>query len=93
MVLARILMIPTMIMAITINMNPARNALNSLIFNNSKKDSHFIITSAILTTSLVISTSFPEVLNYFKILGGLFSVISGFIFPCMFAFKTSIPDS
>lgn len=91
MVLARILMIPTMVMSITINVNPARNALKSLLLGEG--EANFLTTSTILTSTMIISLNFPEVLNYFKILGGLFSVISGFIYPCMFAYKTAIPNS
>ncbi|CAG9314198.1 unnamed protein product [Blepharisma stoltei] len=94
MVYARLGVAMTIMMSIPMNINPTRLALTQIISGTNYKEDlarHVGLTAMLLFGSVLVAIAIPDAIFYFKILGGIFSVIMGVIYPCLI--QMYLPES
>jgi len=86
MVIARILMAFTLVLAVPINLPPCRNSIQKLIFKVEGRASfkiHAGISITILIVTLLIGIFYPNILVLFNILGGICATSFVLVIPCL----------
>ena len=89
MVIGRVLMLITLVMAISINLHPCRMAIfNGIRRPNPPLWQHLLVTYAFLEVTLILAIVIPDVMIVFNILGALCSITLLAIFPGLLSIYT-----
>ena len=86
MVVGRLGVALTLTMGVPLNLNPARLGLTQLISGTNYEENmfrHIVLTLLLLVGSIMVAIVVPKGIVYFKILGGIFSVLTGCVIPCL----------
>lgn len=91
MIMAKVLLAFTLMLGVPVNVNMTRAAITNFSRKSSSNSYyHITITALIILYSVITAIRIPDAVTYFKIIGGLFTVLIGKIFPTMIYFKQEI---
>ncbi|CAG9310253.1 unnamed protein product [Blepharisma stoltei] len=88
MIMAKFCLSFTLMLGVPANVHMTRMAISNLSTKlNTGINTHIAITALILLYSVITAIKIPDAISYFKIIGGIFSVLIGKIFPTLIYWK------